>query len=277
MSAQPHLFSKSTQTLGLESVENARQLGGYPCAGGRTVKDGLLLRSGSLAKATAADLARLKRVYHLTQVVDLRTAAEIAVRPDPALPGVTLTAIDLLAGAGASSASRAITGIYGENPLSTLTSMVQSGLPGYNFYLSMLNTPTAKVGLRAFFQVLLDNRDGATLWHCTGGKDRTGVAAMLLLSALGADRAILLSDFALTNRFNAPLIEKMCAQTRANGLDAATIDGIKVLIGVNPAFMTHLLDVLCAQYGSVPAFLTAEDGLGLTQAHIAQLREMYLR
>ena len=49
------------------------------------------------------------------------------------------------------------------------------------------------------FQVLLNHEDGAVLFHCTGGKDRAGTAAVLLLSALGADREVILRDFALTN------------------------------------------------------------------------------
>ena len=87
--------AQHAHTLGLSGVENARQLGGYVTRDGRVVKDNVLLRTGKLSGATEADLALLAGL-NLTQIVDLRTTAEIREGPDPVLDGVVNTQINIL-------------------------------------------------------------------------------------------------------------------------------------------------------------------------------------
>ena len=77
-----------SQTLGMEKLGNARQLGGYVGADGKVVKDGLLLRTAKLADATQADLDKLVSEYNLGYVVDFRTTAERAQAPDPEIDGI---------------------------------------------------------------------------------------------------------------------------------------------------------------------------------------------
>ena len=79
-----------------DAIENARELGGLPAAGGRTVRQGLLLRTGNLSRATDADAERLLREFNLTEVVDFRFPAEAAKDPDRVLPGVRYTALSTL-------------------------------------------------------------------------------------------------------------------------------------------------------------------------------------
>jgi hypothetical protein len=78
----------STQSIHLEGVGNARQLGGYVGEGGRTVKDGVLLRIAALSKATEEDVRRLTEEYHLAEVIDLRLASEVESDPELKIDGV---------------------------------------------------------------------------------------------------------------------------------------------------------------------------------------------
>lgn len=100
---------------------------------------------------------------------------------------------------------------------------------------------------------------------------------MLLLSALGVDRETVLQDFMLTNDFNAQKIAYMAQAAQAKGADAATVAGVKNLTGVNYDAMAAMLDAIDAKYGSMHAFLTAEDGMALTEAQLAQLQALYLQ
>lgn len=207
--------AQHAHTLGLSGVENARQLGGYVTRDGRVVKDNVLLRTGKLSGATEADLALLAGL-NLTQIVDLRTTAEIREGPDPVLDGVVNTQINILG--DDSSATSAVTGIYGSDPVQAIIAIVQSGQFGNDMYLSFLESENGLAGYRAFFQKLLGQKEGeALLWHCTGGKDRAGTAAVLLLSALGVDRETVLQDFMLTNDFNAQKIAYMAQAAQAKG------------------------------------------------------------
>ena len=266
--------SQHFHSIGLTGVENARQLGGYVTADGRTVKDGVLLRTGKLSGATDADLARLREVYNLTAVVDFRTTAEIAQGPDPAMEGVSNTQINILGDDDASTG--AVTGIYGADPIQAIIDIAKSGQFGADMYASFLSSERGLAGYRQFFQALLNQKEGAILWHCTGGKDRAGTAAVLLLSALGVDRETVLQDFALTNDFNAQKILYMGAQAADRGESAGVVELVRTLTGVNYDYMAAMLDMIDAQYGSMDAFLTAADGMALTAGQLAQLREMYL-
>lgn len=272
------LTSQSFHTLGLTGVSNARQLGGYVTTDGRTVKDGVLLRTGALSDATEEDLAKLADL-NLTQIVDFRTTAEREEGPDPVMEGVTNTHINILGddSTSSSSASSAVTGIYGDDPIQAMIDIINTGMVGDDMYTNMMMTENALAGYRQFFDLLLAQEEGeAILWHCTGGKDRAGVAAVLLLSALGVDRDTVLQDFVLTNDFNSTKINYRAQAAQERGVDADTIQAIKNLTGVSYNAMVNLLDAIDAQYGSMDAFLTAENGMALTQDQLTQLRTLYL-
>ena len=267
------------QSIDLAGVGNARELGGYTGADGRAVRPGLLLRTAKLSAATPADLGKLTSTYHLSAVLDLRTAAEIAADPDPAIPGVEHRHVPILnegAGLGAS-----VTGIYQNAPsdrAGSLIAMVRTGLVDPDMYTAILDDPVSLSGFRDFFRILLEHPPGrAVLWHCTGGKDRTGAAAVLLLSALGVDRETALGDFALTNVYAADAIETMGAAARDRGESDAVVRGVRGLTGVNRAFMESALDHIDAKFGSMDGFLTRPDGLALTGAALARLRDKYLQ
>lgn len=71
------------QSIGLEEIVNARELGGYVGADGRKVKRGVLLRTGALSEISEADRRRLLEQYHLTDIIDFRTSFECEAAPDP--------------------------------------------------------------------------------------------------------------------------------------------------------------------------------------------------
>ena len=95
--------------IGFEGLPNTRDLGGLPTADGRRIACRRLLRSGQLASATPADLARLGGEYGLRLVVDLRTDEECAEKPDPMgeLPGARLVRLPVFHGP-ASGVSRSM-------------------------------------------------------------------------------------------------------------------------------------------------------------------------
>lgn len=114
-----------------------------------------------------------------------------------------------------------------------------------------------------FFDLLLASAE-PTVFHCTAGKDRTGVAAALVLHALGATREEVLRDYLLTN-------ERLKPPTFVwKGLDPQVA---RVLWGVRPAFLQAAYDAIDADWGGIDAFL--ERALGVGAAQRRRLREMY--
>lgn len=114
-----------------------------------------------------------------------------------------------------------------------------------------------------FFSHLLASGE-PTVFHCTAGKDRTGLAAALLLHALGATQDEILTDYLLTNqRLRAP-----------SGL-AMPAEIVAVLWGVQPSFLEAAFEVVRADHGGLDAYL--ERSLGVDAAGRKRLRALYLQ
>lgn len=270
--------TKEAQALLVTGIENARQLGGYETADGRHVKRDVLLRTAKLSDAPSEELAALKDIYHLGVVVDFRTLAEREGAPDPEIDGVDNIVLDVLDESSRTGAGAAIAGIYengGAEPAEVMLNIIRSGCVSERMYADMAFDPAAEKGFRDFFRILLENGgQKAVLWHCSGGKDRTGAAAVLLLLALGVNKETALRDFELTNEFLREKIAYMERRAAELTDDPEEIAWVKDLTGVNRKYMEKLLDTLEEKYGSQERYLT--EGLGLDRAELEQLREMYL-
>ncbi|MDO4492573.1 MAG: tyrosine-protein phosphatase [Clostridia bacterium] len=263
------------QSIGLEGVENCRQLGGYPAADGKTVKQGLVLRTGELAKATDADILKLKETYHLGVIVDFREQDVIDMAPDPAIDGVKAIHVPVM-DEELKEKSKNITAANNEDYVKTLVGVIESGSYNLeNMYVNIVNTDAGKAGFAKFFRELLENEEGrAILYHCSYGKDRTGIASVLFLSAMGVDEEIIIEDFALTNTFLAKKIGYMQEECKKLTDNAETVERIADMIGVPVYAMENMIRYMNENYGSVYGYITG--ALGVTEAEIAQLRSMYL-
>lgn len=270
--------TKEAQALLVTGIENARQLGGYETADGRHVKRDVLLRTAKLSDAPSEELAALKDIYHLGVVVDFRTLAEREGAPDPEIDGVDNIVLDVLDESSRTGAGAAIAGIYensGAEPAEVMLNIIRSGCVSERMYADMAFDPAAEKGFRDFFRILLENGGKkAVLWHCSGGKDRTGAAAVLLLLALGVNKETALRDFELTNEFLREKIAYMESRAAELTDDPEEIAWVKDLTGVNRKYMEKLLDTLEEKYGLQERYLT--EGLGLDRTELEQLREMYL-
>jgi protein-tyrosine phosphatase len=123
---------------------------------------------------------------------------------------------------------------------------------------------------REFFAdlVKLNPQDGAVLWHCTQGKDRSGCASAMLLSALGAERSLIMADFILSKDYYNPIVAHIKTETEAQKMV------INTLISANPDVFEATLNKVDAKYGSLRNYLT--ECIGVTPEMMNILRERYL-
>lgn len=266
---------KSIQMEG--PVYNTRDLGGIPTMNGSVIRRHCLIRSGALGKCTARDIQLLTNQYNLHTVIDLRTTAETQEAPDPEMEGVHFCHNPIL-----NSTMLGITR-EGQNQMSSLTDMIMEFMkdvgddPGQKMgriYPIMVTDEFCIKQLSRFFQILLEQNDGAILWHCTAGKDRVGTTTALLLTALGVDREIIMQDYLFTNTCLLPETEAMINTITSKIQDPRIAETVRILNGADQSYLAAVFTETEKQCGSTEKFL--EEKLGLTSKNIALLRRKYL-
>ena len=270
--------TEEAQTLNMSTISNARELGGYQTRDGKTVREGVLLRTGALTDASQEELDSLINDYNLTAIIDMRASYELAEDPEPAVDGVAQYNFKIMDEQMMASRAAAIQDVLTDpnvDPVKRMTAILEADVISDQMYVEFLQGETGKTGFRDFFRVLLETPEGnAVLWHCTNGKDRTGVAAMLLLGVLNVDEEIIMEDFLLTNVFFEAEISAMRQKLGAYIQDEAMLEELMVTgKGVYAPYMQNAIDYIKENYGDIPGYVKAE--LGLTDADIAKLQMLY--
>lgn len=266
------------QTLNMTTISNARELGGYKTKDGKTVREGVLLRTAALTEAAQEELDILVDRYNLAAIIDMRASYELESDPDPVVDGVlqyNFRIMDEQLMAGRAAAIADLLTDPNTDPIKRMKAVLEAGVVSDQMYVEFLQGETGKAGFRDFFRVLLEMPEGsAVLWHCTNGKDRTGVAAMLLLGVLNVDEETIMADFLLTNAFYEAELSATRAQLEAYIQDQQMLDELLVINkGVYAPYLQNALDYIQENYGDIPSYVKAE--LGLTDAEIAKLQSMY--
>ena len=254
---------------------NARQLGGYIGADGRRVRKGLLIRTAGIDKMTDETAKLLSEIYRVRYVVDFRMGYERELVPDKKIPGaeniwISVFEMDTSAPENIEMMEK-IKQAGGE--LQKTVEYAKTGRLSM-LYTDILLGDMGQKGYAKFFDILLNNTDGAVLWHCTYGKDRTGVAAALLLSALGVNEDVILQDFLLSNEVYQDNIAHLEAELEKQGYDDIVINEAQAMAGVKGEYLTAAFEAVKTEYGSIQDYI--KNQLGVSDEDIEKLRDMYL-
>jgi len=236
--------------IALEGAVNFRDLGGYRAGEAKRTRWRTLFRADGLGELTEADLEVL-RALGIRTVIDLRTGDELERgRFDVEAHPVAFHHFPFIEQLPDAEEFERRPGLLGTQYLE----MIAGAGPQILGALETLARPGA---LPAVF-------------HCTAGKDRTGVLSAVVLSLLGVDEPTVVGDYALSGeamlRLRAKLVRKY-PESRD------TIEGMGEVFSADPAQMEQLLDHVRAQYGSVEAYVSA---LGAEPDLVEHLRESLL-
>ena len=241
-----------TPTALMQGASNFRDIGGYRNADGRRVRRGQVFRSDHLAGLTPQDHQQLQALG-VRHSLDFRGAAEHHLTPYQ-IPGVQRVALAIEPTVIARMQALVAQGVVPtteetvELMRETYRDFVNSNATTYGRFLKhLLEEPTPQV------------------FHCTAGKDRTGFAAALLLSALGVDRATTLHDYLLTNH-----LYKRDARLEGQGHPHV----LKVLWQVQPEFLQAAFETIDTQHGGMQDYL--HGAIGLSPQETTELRRMLL-
>ena len=234
--------------LDFEGAHNFRDMGGYPLADGRRVRDGRLFRSDHLGRLTDPDQALLDEIG-LRTVVDLRRQeerAEIMDRIDS--PDVDQVWLPVAAEAA---------------DVVTLRRSLERGEMGPDEaveFLRVANRQFVEIFshvFRDFLHLLLDGHRYPIVFHCSAGKDRAGFAAAMTLFALGADEETVMHDYLATNHITANYVDGLVEGIMEMPVPGMELSGeaLRKLMQVERDYLGCALDLMHARHGGVDGFL----------------------
>lgn len=241
--------------VALESVFNFRDLGGYETADGRTVRWRVLYRADALHRLSEADLTAVGALG-ISTVLDLRTVGEIEHRgrfPYEAVP-VDYRHVPLI-------------------PVIWDPAEVPVEAPAEDFlaerYLEMLDV--GRPAIAEALDVLTDPARYPAVFHCAAGKDRTGMLAAILLSALGVADDVIAADYGLSRPAMTRMVEWMRVSS-PEGLEEVQ-NQPAAFLGAPPEAMRRVLEAVRLEHGSMEGYLS---GIGVGPAVLRRLRENLL-
>lgn len=254
--AAAQLTDSATRVIRMQGTVNFRDAGGYKTADGKRVITGKVFRSADISKLTDTDM-QVMAGHHIYTVIDFRGKKESAAAEDRLLPNTDYT----LSPAGSDSLP---------DPKQMAQMIKQKG-----FLMDMYGQRSVQYygeRYRPLFQKLLSLPDTSSiLYHCSGGRDRTGMASALFLYVLGVPQQTIEEDFVASNIYLQPMMGKWYKpMQQAFGMSEAEI---RAEMDLRPEHIRNFFSAINAEYGSVEKFMQQEMGVG--QKEIKLLKQKY--
>ncbi len=236
----------------LNGASNFRDIGGYAGHEGRPVKWRKIFRSDHLAALNTADLEQLHQL-DVRRAFDFRGVHESQAQ-SYAWPSIERHSLSIEPTVVQRLQAQHLTG----KPL-TAADALDAMQTTYRDFVRADSHRFAQL-----FDHMLETPE-PLLFHCTAGKDRTGLAAALILSALGVSEADIWQDYLLTNQLY---------KRNSTGNTTLSPDVLKIVWEVQESFLKASLDVIQEDHGGMPNYL--QQKLGLSAAALLKLRATYL-
>lgn len=250
--------------VALDGPLNFRDVGGYKNDQGQSVKWNKIYRSDSLSSLSYKDKIKLAKL-HVTVDCDLRSSYEKNSSPDDLWAGVKYVDVP----------------IYSDNPKENKSDNklfrffhhlpdLHDNFIGQIYQQTLLNTHSQEEFAKVFAELLILPEDQALVYHCSAGKDRTGMMSAMILMALGVSDDTIARDYLLTNELYDFAVSR---NLPSNDEISAMIAKMNVTQGEGTAIL-GITQTIRQGWGSFDSFFRKE--LGFSRSDLKQLRQMYL-
>lgn len=255
--------------LPLDKVCNPRDLGGYVGYNGRKIKMHRLLRTGKISNITEHDKQFLLD-YGLTKIIDLRSPLECKKAPDSQIPGVEHIDLSISTEDNTKGGKKDLDKVfetYRKDQYAGFKMMCDR-------YRSHVMKEHAQHSLHSILEVLANTEEGAVIYHCSEGKDRTGIVTVLVLYLLGVDLETIRQDYLYSNYMLDDYRAKRDEIMREKGENLCFRANMRILGSVSDAFLDTSLIAIQKNFGSLDDYL--REKIGVTPELRDALRELYL-
>ena len=254
----------------IKSLAFFRDLGGIKTTDNKVVKKGLLYRSSEIKNVSKKDLDDLINEYHVSSCIDLRTDEEVSLNPDELRDRVSYHHIPLVSNE--------------DNPAVTKDTRIdilkmrmkeEGGMKGHitRLYRLLATDQKAIDGYKEVFKVLL-NEEGV-IYHCTQGKDRTGLISAFILSSLGVDKETIINDYLRYNKYHRLKRFWIFAGMSIVFLPFKAAMNLNYALVARRVFIEAAFEEIEKRYSDVLTFL--KKAVGLTDENLEALKGKYLQ
>ena len=258
----------TSKYIDIPGMNNTRDLGGMRTKDGGVIRSNMLYRSSRLSELK--DPGWFTRNVEL--LVDMRSSREVDESPDPQIPGVEYLHLPIfeMQATGVTRDNDSDKRMSAPDPETALTRMasVYARFVADEFCLSQY---------RRFIRLLFEPREKGILWHCSAGKDRTGIGALFIQELLGVDREDIMADYLITNEYLKDEIRQFADRIaeQNGGMDENAKKGMLAFMGAHKKYPLTVYSEAEARYGSFDGFI--REGLGISDAEREELKQRYVK
>ncbi|GAY73608.1 tyrosine-protein phosphatase [Lentilactobacillus kosonis] len=256
--------------LEIPGTFNLRDLGGLKANDNKTVKAHKLLRGGYLTDISDGGVKMIED-YGIKTVIDLRSSSEISQYPDRLSSSINYLNIPLFDDDTTSSTKSLaeINRAYANDNQYGYERMMRS-------YRKFVTDPHAINAFREFFYAVAEfgQQDNGILFHCSAGKDRTGICTYLLLSILGVNQTDIKLNYLESNDASEKRIQWRLDEAKKMKLGRDFVKSISDLIVVNDDYLEQATSIINEVYGGLSEFIFNE--VGLDNSVIIKIRNNFL-
>ncbi len=255
----------------LNNTKNTRSLSTLINREGRHIKPHALIRSDALNKLDKKDIDKLCDDYKLKRVIDLRCLNEIQNNPDVQMNGVEHISNPILPNERVGVTKK---GNPEEDFIDFIEAIQTNGAQSSEefmkkVYKEIVESEFSNQAYSKFLNILLEEVPGATLWHCSAGKDRAGFATILVLYLLDFSIEDILNDYLATNQYYQSSIDEFLCKFGEEYKET-----LETVFGVSILYMDVLFANINALYGSIDQYI--EHVLGFSKEKKEALKRIYL-
>lgn len=251
----------SERRIPLQNQPNLRDIGGFETEDGRRVKWGKIYRSGKLSDLEKSDHALLTNLGIKT-VCDFRSDVEQEKHPNNLPAGIRYLRYPI----GEKD---------GKSFQKLRKDILKKRLKGKDAEMTFIKLMEAFADsvshdFQPVLDLLLADGNDPLIYHCSGGKDRTGFMTAVILAAMDVDIKTIRQDYLLSNYYRQKANQKKIRQARLIGLDQETLEYLFI---VRDSYFDSVLKTIDERYGDMDNYLAVK--FGLTREVRDQLKEKY--
>jgi protein-tyrosine phosphatase len=254
------IIQSGKRMIRLEGAVNFRDLGGYKTVGGKRVAWGRVYRADDLSRLSEKDVNTLQDLG-IKLFCDLRSHPEVKERPDRVPEGIAYLHLP----------------VFAKDPIGRLRALLLRHRldPLFKRFYRDSIVDEGAPALGTLLKLVADPANLPLVFHCTGGKDRTGVAAALLLHICGVPREMIILDYSLTNlsaeKFLSGLREVFSATRLPPGIK---LEQYYPLLSARPELIEQAFAHIETKYGSIDQY--SRGPAGLSEDDIEAIRQNLL-